>query len=133
MKQFQLTRVFAISLSLLSTAVMVPIANAADAGSAGIFTGASGHATKGAVSIVKTSSGLSVVLGDNFSLDGAPDPKVGLGKNGQYDTNAQLGHLGSNTGKQSYKIPASVDISGYNEVYIWCEKYSVPLGVARIQ
>jgi hypothetical protein len=133
MKLLRINRSIAFSLALLVSAVATPVANAADAGSAGIFTGASGHATKGAVSVVKTSSGLSVVLGSDFVLDGAPDPKVGFGKNGQYDSKSQLAPLGSNTGKQSYAIPASLDISGYNEIYIWCEKYSVPLGVARVR
>ena len=44
----------------------------------GKFEGASGHATSGSVSIVKTASGLQVVLGDDFMFDGAPDAKVGF-------------------------------------------------------
>ena len=98
----------------------------------GEFMGASKHVTSGGVTVVQTDAGAVVVLGDDFSLDGAPDPKVGFGKDGVYDSKAQLSHLGSNKGGQSYPIPASVDPSQYNEVYIWCEKFSVPLGVAKL-
>ncbi len=99
----------------------------------GVFTGASGHTTSGSVRIVKTTVGFSLVLGPDFFLDGAPDPKVGFGKQGVYDRQSQLDHLRANRGQQRYAIPASVPVETYDEVYIWCEKYSVPLGVAAIE
>ncbi len=99
----------------------------------GEFTGASDHITTGKVSVVKTPEGYAVVLGADFSLDGAPDPKVGFGKDGKYATEAQLGHLISKNGEQAYIVPASVNVKDFNEVYIWCEKFSVPLGVATIK
>ena len=46
----------------------------------GVFAGTSGHTTSGSVRIVKTAAGFSSVLGPDFFLDGAPDPKVGFGK-----------------------------------------------------
>ena len=61
-----------------------------------------------------------------------PDAKVGFGKNGKYDSNSQLDVLRSNSGEQIYKVPASLNIDAYNEVYIWCKQYAVPLGVAKI-
>jgi hypothetical protein len=105
-------------------------ASADQATVSGTFKGASNHVTSGAVSVVKTTAGTNVVLGTDFSLDGAPDPYVGLGKNGHYDTNTSLGKLGSETGKQTFKVPSNVNASDYNEVYIWCRKFGVPLGVA---
>ena len=49
----------------------------------GTFTGASDHITTGGVQIVKTADGGAVVILDtDFSLDGAPDPRVGFGKDG---------------------------------------------------
>ena len=74
----------------------------------------------------------TIVLGDDFSLDGAPDPRGGLGKDGHYDGNTDAGKLGNLTGAQSFTVPAGVDVSDFNEVYIWCEKFSVPLGVATL-
>ncbi len=48
----------------------------------GKFRGQSGHAASGGVSVVKPATGTRVVLGPDFSFDGAPDPKLGFGKNG---------------------------------------------------
>ncbi len=100
----------------------------------GLFQGASNHQTTGEVEIVKAADGnYQIVLGDNFSFDGAPDPRVGLGSNGKFDSRSDAGALASNSGGQSYAVPAGVDAKSYNEVYIWCRKYSVPLGVAKVK
>lgn len=100
----------------------------------GTFKGASDHVTTGGVSIIKTSQGGHVVILDtDFSLDGAPDPRVGLGKGGKYDAAADLGKLVKINGLQAYVIPARVNVANYDEVYIWCRKFSVPLGVARLK
>lgn len=46
---------------------------------AGTFTGASGHITTGGIWAIKAGGGGAVViLGNDFSLDGAPDPRVGF-------------------------------------------------------
>ncbi len=98
----------------------------------GTFTGASDHVTTGTVSIVTTNEGTFVVLGEDFSLDGAPDPHVSLGNNGTWDAATEAGLLENLTGAQSYKLPDGISPADYNEVYIWCVKYSVPLGVAQL-
>ncbi|MEL6574511.1 MAG: DM13 domain-containing protein [Pseudomonadota bacterium] len=118
----------------LATAVSIPLLMSAPAlaGEAGTFTGASNHITTGGVSIVETSAGKVVLLAADFSLDGAPDPRVGLGKDGKYDEATDMGELRSINGLQAYAVPDGVDVSGYNEVYIWCRKFSVPLGVASL-
>lgn len=99
----------------------------------GEFVGKSDHITTGNVKVKKVANGYIVKLADNFSLDGAPAPRVGFGKDGKYDESAELGTLVSIKGKQVYVVPASVDVSKYNEVYIWCEQFSVPLGVATLK
>jgi hypothetical protein len=30
-------------------------------------------------------------------------------------------------------VPAHVDPEAYNEFYVWCEQYNVPLGVADLE
>jgi hypothetical protein len=72
-----------------------------------------------------------VHLLDDFILDGAPDPKVALGYNG-VKTEWILAPLAKNKGKSSYKVPANIDLDHVNEVWIWCEEFSVPLGYAKI-
>jgi hypothetical protein len=98
----------------------------------GAFSGKSGHAASGGVRIVKTGTGVSVVLDSDFKFDGAPDPKLGFGKNG-YVKATQFSALKSNTGEQTYEIPAAIDPADYTEVWVWCEKYSAPLGVATLE
>lgn len=100
----------------------------------GQFTGASDHITTGGVSIVKTANGGAVVILDSdFSLDGAPDPRVGFGVDGAYKDASDLGVLTSKTGVQVYIVPPSVNVDDFNEIYIWCRKFSVPLGVAALK
>jgi hypothetical protein len=99
----------------------------------GSFHGASNHVTQGDYTISKQADGSHIItLEDNFSLDGAPDPSVGFGKDGKYSKATYLGNLKQLKGKQSFVIPASVDLSQFNEVYIWCAKFTVPLGVAPL-
>ncbi|MEP1199829.1 DM13 domain-containing protein [Tateyamaria sp.] len=122
--------VFAIAL-----AGFIAFSNAADAGAvaSGTFTGASDHITTGGVEVIKNDDGShTVVLGADFSLDGAPDPRVGFGKDGKYDKATGMGLLKSLNGKQSFTVPAGVNPADYNQVYIWCLKFNVPLGVAAI-
>ena len=98
----------------------------------GSFTGASGHKTSGHVSVMKGDGGVTVVLEKDFSFDGAPDPKLGFGKNG-YDKTSQFSELRDNKGAQTYELPASVDPMQYNEIWVWCEQFAVPLGVAKFE
>ncbi|MCB1403372.1 MAG: DM13 domain-containing protein, partial [Rhodobacteraceae bacterium] len=67
----------------------------------------------------------------DFAFDGAPDPKVALGQDG-YRKDTLLGPLRSETGAQSYALPEGLDPAAYNEIWIWCERFDVPLGVATL-
>ena len=96
-------------------------------GRTGSFSGASNHVTSGTAEVA---DGQVNLLAD-FAFDGAPDPKVALGRDG-YDPSTLMGALTSDTGASSYAIPAGIDPAQYNEVWIWCEQFNVPLGVARL-
>ena len=100
---------------------------AAGHGRLGGFAGAGGHATSGTAEI----AGGRVNLLDDFRFDGAPDPHVALGRGG-YDPATRMGPLRSNAGASSYAIPAGIDAGAYDEVWIWCGRFDVPLGVARL-
>ena len=122
-----LSATFAVALVALTPA----IASAGEAVASGVFTGQSGHKASGTVAVYKTADGYIVELGPDFKFDGAPDPKLGFGRGG-YDAASKFSPLRANTGAQSYEIPAKVDAGSYTEVWVWCEKYSVPLGVAKL-
>jgi hypothetical protein len=98
----------------------------------GTFSGRSDHVTTGDVSIVKTDAGYQLVFADNFALDGAPDPIIGFGNNGSFDKKTKLSALSNKTGAQSYQLPADFTPAQFSEVYVFCEKFSVPLGVATL-
>jgi len=115
------------ALALTATSVW------ADGAGSGTFSGASGHSTHGGVEVVETADGWEIRLGANFKFDGAPDPRVGLGRDGAFVPPTDFEPLRNNSGAQVYKVPASIDPADFDEVYIWCRKYSVPLGMAKIE
>ncbi len=118
-----------LSFSLLGTSASL----ADEITRSGSFYGINNHTSSGTASIVKQGDNYVIVLGEDFVFDGAPDPKMALGKDGAYDSATLMGLLKSNTGQQSFVIPASIDVSAYNEVHIWCERYSVGLAVAPLK
>ena len=122
-----------VAVATITAFTFVIPASADTVAATGTFTGASDHITTGGVSIIKTSNGGAVVILDsNFSLDGAPDPKVGFGVDGKFIAASDLGELTKKDGLQVYVVPASVNVDDFNEVYIWCEEFAVPLGVAAL-
>ena len=128
-----LTRRFILSAGI--AAATLPLAGpvlAGGHGRIGKFTGLSNHVTTGRAELVKSDGGGSVELMADFTFDGAPDPKVALGKDGVYDPKTLSGALKSNSGASTYQLPAGINPDDYNEVYIWCEKFNVGLGVAPL-
>ena len=125
-----------IGSAVLAFAVASPFAAQAESQAetrSGTFTGASDHITTGGVHVIKTANGGAVVILDSdFTLDGAPDPRVGFGKDGVYEDVADLGFLQNLAGVQVYIVPPYVNVDDYNEVYIWCKKFTVPLGIAAL-
>lgn len=126
-------RQFLVAAASASTALALGAAPsfAGGHGRIGTFKGKSSHVTTGRAEFVVHGDKAEVILLDDFEFDGAPDPKVALGKDG-YKSSLLIGKLEKNKGKQTYKVPAGMDIDGVNEVWIWCEKFNVPLGVAKL-
>lgn len=119
----------ALGTAFLASVSAVPVF-AAD-GRTGKFKGVNNHVTKGHAKLVTKNGKSFVELQGDFWFDGAPDPKVALGQNG-YDSSTLMGLLKSNKGAQSFQVPAGVDVSNVNEIWIWCERYNVGLGVAKL-
>ena len=121
-------------LGLIAGAAMLFAAGLASAGGAGTgtFTGKSNHVTKGQVEVVETADGWEIHLKDSFWFDGAPDPRVGFGNGGKFADGTDFEPLRENAGAQVYKVPAGIDPAEFDNVFIWCRKFSVPLGVAEI-
>ena len=97
----------------------------------GEFEGRTDHITTGNVTIQQAEDGYYVVLAEDFSLDGAPSPRLGFG-NPDYVVETQFSDLRSKDGFQTYKLPDNIDPMSYTNIYVWCEQFSVPLGVATL-
>ena len=119
------------AIAIVFTAgTMLAASNPAFAGSkSGTFKGDSGHVTTGGVTV---DNGV-IKLQGNFDFDGAPDPRIGLGKNGKFVAGTDFAVLKKNKGAQTYKIPANLKDSGFDTIYVWCRKFSVPLGHAKLK
>ena len=100
--------------------------------SQGQFEGRSDHITTGDVTLEKTANGYQLSFSGDFELDGAPDPVVAIGNNETFLVANKLGALKNRTGKQVYQLPASFTPGQFSQVYVWCEEFSVPLGVATL-
>jgi hypothetical protein len=98
-------------------------------GRKGTFKGQKGHITTGGVTVKDG----KIILESNFSFDGAPDPRVGLGNGGKYAKNTDFAVLKKDKGKQSYTVPSNLNVADYDTVVIWCRKFSVPLGYAKLK
>lgn len=118
-----------LSAAAATTAVAGPVF-AGGHGRIANFKGVNNHITTGRVEIAKKDGGYVINLLGDFSFDGAPDPKIALGNNG-YDKSTLMGLLKSNKGASSYKVPAGINPDEFNEVWVWCEKFNVGLGVAK--
>ncbi len=113
-------------------AVSASIAKNAEISYKGLFGGKSDHKTFGTATIGKSGERWVVILGEDFRFDGAPDPHVALGKDG-YNPDAELATLSSYKGRQVYALPADLDPAEFNEVWLWCNQFNVPLGVAQLK
>lgn len=83
--------------------------------------------------MVQSADGWEVHLKDNITFDGAPDSHIAFGRDGKFVTPTDFEPLWSNSGAQVCKVPKSIDPTAFSEVYIWCRKFSVPLGIAAIK
>jgi hypothetical protein len=124
LKSFSLVAGVALTLSVQAFAA------SGDVVSSGELSGLNSHVTTGSVSFVEVENGYLVKLGEGFSLDGAPDPKLALvsGDNAP----VILAALESNNGEQTYIVPADVNPADFDTFHIWCEKFSVSLGATEL-
>ncbi|KKT93411.1 MAG: Electron transfer DM13 domain protein [Parcubacteria group bacterium GW2011_GWC1_45_14] len=95
----------------------------------GNFEGRAGHSASGTVKIIEAEGKKYVRFESDFKITNGPDLFVHFGKDGKYAAGALLGALKGNEGSQNYEIPSEMDISNFDEVWVWCRAFSVPFGV----
>ena len=101
------------------------------------------HDSSGTASLVRLADGrLQLVFQDLATSDG-PDLHVWLtdqpvieGRDGWHVFDdgryVELGPLKANRGNQVYDVPAGTDLDGLTSVTIWCKRFSVSFGAARL-
>lgn len=98
----------------------------------GVLRGASGHMAYGHVEVVRNGETAKVVFKEDFTLQEAPAPRLAWGKDG-YKRGTVFATLAKFKGAQEYQIPTGTDLGQFNELWIWCEKFDVPLAVAKLK
>ena len=90
------------------------------------------HDISGTARFIQTSQGVVLRL-DNLRTSNGPDVRVYLSTrtNGQVGPgDLQVAPITANLGSHNYLLPAGSDISKYDSVVIWCERFSVGFGHA---
>ena len=96
----------------------------------GGFSGNSRYDITGDALVLNDGSDERFLRFENFESSNGPDLKVYLrAANGDF---VSLGDLKGNIGDQNYEIPTDVDLSVFNTVEIWCERFGVGFGSASL-
>lgn len=116
----------------LAAALILGVSMSAALADAGTFRGINNHTVSGGVSVEKRDEGYVIVLASDFDFDGAPDPRIAFGKDGSFAKDTDFEPLKADKGAQEYLVPETIDPSAFNEVHIWCRKFSVGLAIAQL-
>ena len=92
------------------------------------------HPTSGEALVLGNGTGQRFLRFENFVTDNGPDLNVYLvnSSTGDVSDYVDLGDLTGNIGDQNYEIRADLDLSVYDEVVIWCVRFGVGFGDARL-
>jgi hypothetical protein len=101
------------------------------------------HPTSGRASIYQAPGGKRDLRLTDFTTSNGPDVHVVLAQSsdnnlkqdfvkGQLD-DVELGLLKANQGDQNYDLPDSADLSRYDAVVIYCERFHAVFGVAKLE
>jgi hypothetical protein len=108
----------------------------------GVFHGKV-HDTSGRATIYREADGKLVLRLTHFKTSNGPDVHVILiaGKDADDDANflksgterVELGTLKGNEGDQNYDIPAGTDLTKFQTVSIYCERFNANFGAAPLK
>ncbi len=101
------------------------------------------HESSGAVRLIRLADGRIQVTLENLATSDGPDLHVWLtdqpvieGRAGWHVFDdgryVELGPLKANNGNQVYDVPAGPDLDGVTRVTIWCKRFAVSFGAARL-
>lgn len=101
------------------------------------------HATTGTARVLRLADGSHTLRLEGLDTSSGPDLRVWLSDapvreglagwrvfdDGKY---VDLAKLKGNRGDQNYALPAGLDWSAYGSVSIWCDRFDVSFGAARL-
>lgn len=135
-----LTRRQFTSLTLTAVAAATFGAPATFAGAAtrtGTLSGRRGYNVSGTVHVQTEGGTAKVHLASDYVFDptkNPPDIKIGFGSSETYAKGSKIHNkLTVKKGEATFEVPASIDTSKYDELYIYCEQFSVILAVAPLK
>lgn len=127
----------ATAAGIQSLPVAIQVLPAGGLSRSGQFSGNSGYTVSGTATLQQTGNELSLILGSNFSSGNGPMLGVYLAKNASGGLNSQnslkLDNLKSNSGMQTYPVPAGVGLQDYDYVVIYCIPFNVRFGTAKLE
>jgi len=101
------------------------------------------HSTSGRATIYREESGKLILRLTNFKTSNGPDVHVILiaAKDADDDANflksntkrLELGKLKGNEGDQNYDIPSGTDLTKFQTVSIYCERFNANFGAAALE
>jgi pentapeptide MXKDX repeat protein len=101
------------------------------------------HSTSGRATIYREENGKLILRLTNFKTSNGPDVHVILvaAKDADDDANflksntkrLELGKLKGNEGDQNYEIPTGTDLSKFQTVSIYCERFNANFGAAALE
>lgn len=93
------------------------------------------HDTSGKAIVKELPDGSRVLRLQDFETSNGPDVRVYLsaGKDDSYGKDfVDLGGLKGNVGNQNYAIPSGTDLERYDTAVIWCRRFTVAFGAAKL-
>lgn len=132
-------------LASVVLALGIPLAHAQSSGAKTLETGTfhgKVHQTSGRATIYQENDGKLVLRLSRFKTSNGPDVHVVLIalKDAEDDANflksgterLELGALKGNEGDQNYEIPAGTDLTKFQTVSIYCERFNANFGAAPL-
>jgi hypothetical protein len=123
-----------------------PVPFAAGADLQPLYTGllaGRAHPTSGRASIYQMPDGKRNLRLTDFMTSNGPDVHVVLAQSADENlkqdfvkgelNSVELGQLKANQGNQNYELPNSTDLSRYDAVVIYCERFHAVFGVAKLE
>jgi hypothetical protein len=108
------------------------MASGMDAKMGAMLMGSGGHHASGTVTFGMGMHDRRVLILKDLKVDKVPDGYVYLARNGDWMNGVELGKLNKFSGNVSFALPAGIDPMEFDSVIIWCKKFNVEIGRARL-